>query len=74
MRGEGGGLRCFSLCVQLYTGAQINFGDLTPHLTYGWVGGSVAAHCMCEDVENNSQKLACHMRLSECVFQRHGQF
>jgi hypothetical protein len=21
--------------VQLYTGAQINFGDLTPHLTYG---------------------------------------
>jgi hypothetical protein len=21
--------------VQLYTGAQINFGDLTPYLTYG---------------------------------------
>jgi hypothetical protein len=26
--------------VQLYTGAQINFGDLTPYLTYG-VGASL---------------------------------
>ncbi len=34
-RGEGGvrGLT-FSLWVQRYTGAQINFGDLTPYLTY----------------------------------------
>jgi hypothetical protein len=28
----GGGVSCE---VQLYTGAQINFGDLTPYLTYG---------------------------------------
>jgi hypothetical protein len=35
----GGGLRDLSQQVgtylQLYTGAQINFGDLTPYLTYG---------------------------------------
>jgi hypothetical protein len=32
---EGGGeLRGLSQCVQLYTGAQINFGDLTPYFTY----------------------------------------
>ncbi len=28
-----GGLRQW---VQQYTGAQINFGDLTPYLTYDW--------------------------------------
>ncbi len=28
-------LRDLSQWVQLYTGAQINFGDLTPYLTYG---------------------------------------
>ncbi len=33
-RGEGG-LRDVSQRIQLYTGAQINFGDLTPNLTYG---------------------------------------
>ncbi len=34
--GEGGGeLRGLSQWVQLYTGAQINFGDLTPYLNYG---------------------------------------
>jgi len=33
---EGGGveLRGLSQRVQLYKGAQINFGDLTPYLTY----------------------------------------
>ncbi len=35
MRGEGRGeLLGLSQFVQLYTGAQINFGDLTPYLTY----------------------------------------
>ncbi len=29
-----GELRCLGQCVQLYTGAQINFGDLTPYLIY----------------------------------------
>jgi len=32
--GGGGELRGLSQWVQLYTGAQINFGDLTPYLTY----------------------------------------
>jgi hypothetical protein len=33
-------LRGLSQRVQLYTGAQINSGDLTPYLTYGfWAGG-----------------------------------
>jgi hypothetical protein len=32
--GGGGGLQVLSQIVQLYTGAQINFGDLTPYLTY----------------------------------------
>ncbi len=32
--GGGGELRDLSQWVQLYTGAQINFGDLTPYLTY----------------------------------------
>ncbi len=37
MRGKGGGeLRGLSQWVQWYTGAQINFGDLTPYLTYGY--------------------------------------
>jgi hypothetical protein len=31
----GGELRGLSQRVQLYTGAQISFGDLTPYLTYG---------------------------------------
>jgi hypothetical protein len=33
-----GGVRIyghFTVPVRLYTGAQINFGDLTPYLTYG---------------------------------------
>ncbi len=34
--GEGGELQGLSQWVQLYTGAQINFGDLTPYLTYGY--------------------------------------
>ncbi len=33
--GGGGEWRSLSQWVQLYTGAQINFGDLTPYLTYG---------------------------------------
>jgi hypothetical protein len=33
--GGGGLLRGLSQWVQLYTGAQINFGDLTPYLTFG---------------------------------------
>jgi hypothetical protein len=32
---RGGELRGLKQWVQLYTGAQINFGDLTPYLTYG---------------------------------------
>ncbi len=32
----GGGLWGLSQSVQLYTGAQINFGDLSPYLTYAW--------------------------------------
>jgi hypothetical protein len=36
--GRGGGeLRGLIQCVQLYTGAQINIGDLTSYLTYGAV-------------------------------------
>jgi hypothetical protein len=31
---EGGVAWCLSQLVQLYTGDQINFGDLTPYLTY----------------------------------------
>ncbi len=38
--GSEGELRGLSRWVQLYTGAQINFGDLTPYLTYGSVHGS----------------------------------
>ncbi len=30
-----GGMRGLGQRVHLYTGAQINFGDLTPYLTYG---------------------------------------
>ncbi len=47
MRGERGELRGLSQWVQLYTGAQINFGDLIPYLTYGpdyllsWVAETV---------------------------------
>jgi hypothetical protein len=33
--GGGGQLLGLSQWAQLYTGAQINFGDLTPYLTYG---------------------------------------
>ncbi len=33
--GGGGELWGLSQWVQLYTGSQINFGDLTPYLTYG---------------------------------------
>ncbi len=36
MRGGGGGDR--SHAVQQYTGAQINFGDLTPYLTHASYG------------------------------------
>jgi hypothetical protein len=32
--GGGGEFQGLSQWVQLYTGAQINFADLTPHLTY----------------------------------------
>ncbi len=34
--GGGEGLRDLSQWVQLYTGAQISSGDLTPFQTYGW--------------------------------------
>ncbi len=34
--GQGGELRGLSQWVQLYMGAQINFRDLTPCLTYVW--------------------------------------
>ncbi len=30
----GGGVQVLSQYVQLYTGAQMNFGDLTPYITY----------------------------------------
>ncbi len=33
--GWGGDLRGLNQWVQLYIGAQINFGDLTPYLAYG---------------------------------------
>ncbi len=35
IRGGGGGLQGLNQWGQLYTGAQINFGDLTPNLTSG---------------------------------------
>jgi hypothetical protein len=35
--GGGGELRGLSQWVQLYTGAQINFGDLTPYLIYAFI-------------------------------------
>jgi hypothetical protein len=38
MRGWGGGGVAGSQPASTYTGAQINFGDLTPYLTYGWKG------------------------------------
>ncbi len=34
--GGSGELRCLSQWVQLYTGAQINIGNLSPYLTYGY--------------------------------------
>jgi hypothetical protein len=34
MRGKGGVTGSQSMSIQLYTGAQINFEDLTPYLTY----------------------------------------
>jgi hypothetical protein len=34
--GGSGELRGLSQRVQLYTGAQINTGDLSPYLTYGY--------------------------------------
>jgi hypothetical protein len=37
----GGGMRGLSQWVQLYTGAQINYGDLTIYLTYG----TILSHC-----------------------------
>ncbi len=40
MRGEGGvaGSQPMSTAVHImWHGAQINFGDLTPYLTYGWI-------------------------------------
>jgi hypothetical protein len=45
--GGGGELWGLSQGVQLYTGAQINFGDLTPYLTYApnfgyWGRGTLA--------------------------------
>ncbi len=39
--GEGGELWGLSEWVQLYTGAQINFGDLTPYLTFAQSGWDV---------------------------------
>jgi hypothetical protein len=37
--GEGGGVAGSQpISVQLYTGSQINFGDLTPYLSYGSCG------------------------------------
>jgi hypothetical protein len=35
-RGEVAGSQLMST-VQLHTGPQINFGDLTPYLTYGYI-------------------------------------
>jgi hypothetical protein len=34
--GGRGELRGLSQCVRLYKGAQMNFGDLIPYLTYDW--------------------------------------
>ncbi len=34
MRGKGGVVESQPMSIQLYTGAQINFGDLTQYLTY----------------------------------------
>ncbi len=42
MRG-GGELRGLSQCLPLYTGAQINFWDLTPNLTDGFEPGTYLA-------------------------------
>ncbi len=42
--GRGRGLRGLSQWVQLYTGAQINFGDLTQYLTYA-LHAQVPAGC-----------------------------
>jgi hypothetical protein len=35
VRGEGGSCGVSANEYMQYTGAQINFGDLTPYLTYG---------------------------------------
>ncbi len=35
MRERGGAARSQPMSIQLYTGAQINFGDQTPYVTYG---------------------------------------
>jgi hypothetical protein len=37
-----GGLRGLSQWVKLYTGTQINFGDLTPYLTYSMASAQQA--------------------------------
>ncbi len=44
MPGGRGELRGLSQWVQLYTGAQINFGDLTPYLTYAEIGAVFITH------------------------------
>ncbi len=45
MRGEGGvNAWPMSSRVRLYTGAQINFGDLTPYLTFACIGHRAQAY------------------------------
>ncbi len=63
MLGGGRVLRGLSQWVQLYTGAQINFGDLTPYLTYGLNKGKLQVS-YCET--NLFWLVSAYIRLSIC--------
>jgi hypothetical protein len=45
-RGEGGVAASQPMSIQLYTGAQINFGHLTPYLTFGYNNGFVIVYIL----------------------------
>ncbi len=49
--GGGGKLRGLGQWVQLYTGDQINFGDLSPYLTYDLVNDTYTRRPITEEVQ-----------------------
>jgi hypothetical protein len=55
--GGGGELQCLSQWVQLYTGAQINFGDLSPHLTHAVK--NLSLECFISYLKSRTKKAPC---------------